>query len=82
MSEIPANKVISLELLGVPAAGEKQVGESKIARSPVSFDPAAPILRKPSWIRVRIPSGNSVPQQQAQFPSKPHGPVVLVAYMP
>jgi lipoic acid synthetase len=67
MSEIPANKVISLELLGVPAAGEKQVGESKIARSPVSFDPAAPILRKPSWIRVRIPSGNAVQQLKAKL---------------
>lgn len=39
--------------------GEKQVAADKIARSPVQFVDA-PVLRKPSWIRVRIPSGNAV----------------------
>lgn len=45
-----------------PAAlqeGVKQVADAKIARSPVQFVDA-PVLRKPSWIRVRIPSGNAV----------------------
>jgi lipoic acid synthetase len=47
----------------VPAivTGEKQLGEDKIARNPVTFDGAghkAP--RKPDWIRVRIPAGNAV----------------------
>ncbi|HTA64477.1 MAG TPA: lipoyl synthase, partial [Xanthomonadaceae bacterium] len=32
--------------------GVKQLGQDKIARSPVKFD-AAPTLRKPEWIRVR-----------------------------
>ena len=41
--------------------GVKQVAADKIARSPVQFADA-PVLRKPSWIRVRIPAGNSVQQ--------------------
>ena len=47
---------------GAPAPlepGVRQVAGDKIARSPVQFADA-PVLRKPSWIRVRIPSGNSV----------------------
>ncbi len=39
--------------------GVRQVAADKIARSPVQFADA-PVLRKPSWIRVRIPCGNSV----------------------
>ena len=39
--------------------GEKQTGEDKIARNRARFD-EAPALRKPPWIRVRIPSGNAV----------------------
>ena len=38
----------------------------KIARSPVQFADA-PVLRKPSWIRVRIPSGNSVANLKAKL---------------
>lgn len=38
----------------------KQTGEDKIARNPVVFDPNAQTLRKPPWIRVRIPAGNAV----------------------
>ena len=39
--------------------GARQVAGDKISRSPVQFA-EAPVLRKPSWIRVRIPSGNAV----------------------
>jgi lipoic acid synthetase len=46
--------------------GVKQLGEDKIARSPVHFEPA-PILRKPSWIRVRLPSGNAVQQLKSKL---------------
>jgi len=46
--------------------GEKQLGEGKIGRSPVKFD-AAPTLRKPSWIRVRLPSGNAVQQLKSRL---------------
>jgi lipoyl synthase len=47
-------------------AGEKQLGHDKIARSPVQFD-AAPQLRKPSWIRVKLPAGNSVDRLKAKL---------------
>ena len=46
--------------------GEKQVGENKIARNRAGFGDA-PLLRKPSWIRVRIPSGNSVALLKAKL---------------
>uniref|UniRef100_A0A8J7VR11 Lipoyl synthase n=1 Tax=Coralloluteibacterium stylophorae TaxID=1776034 RepID=A0A8J7VR11_9GAMM len=48
-------------------AGRKQIGGDKIARSPVKFDPNAPTLRKPSWIRVRIPAGNAVANLKARL---------------
>ena len=58
------SKSIPLALLaGAPAplvAGVKQKGGDKISRNPVTFDAQRPALRKPSWIRVRIPSGNQV----------------------
>jgi lipoyl synthase len=47
-------------------AGEKQIGADKISRSPVHFD-AAPKLRKPSWIRVKLPAGNSVDRLKAKL---------------
>ncbi|MCF8825176.1 lipoyl synthase [Xanthomonas campestris] len=53
----------------VPASlqtGVKQIGGDKINRSPVQFVDA-PVLRKPSWIRVRIPSGNAVQNLKAKL---------------
>jgi lipoic acid synthetase len=47
--------------------GEKQLGADKIARNPVVFDPARPALRKPDWIRVRIPSGNAVARLKSKL---------------
>ena len=65
-----ASKSIPLAVVsGEPAAlvpGVKQVGGDKINRSPVQFADA-PVLRKPSWIRVRIPSGNSVALLKAKL---------------
>ncbi|GAB1406802.1 lipoyl synthase [Thermomonas brevis] len=46
--------------------GARQVADAKIARSPVTFADA-PVLRKPSWIRVRIPSGNAVQTLKAKL---------------
>ena len=46
--------------------GVRQVADEKIARSPVQFADA-PILRKPRWIRVRIPSGNAVQALKAKL---------------
>ena len=46
--------------------GLKQLGGDKISRSPVQFADA-PVLRKPSWIRVRIPSDGSVARLKAKL---------------
>ncbi len=68
----PSNKTIPLSVVAEGAApaplqpGVKQVAGDKIARSPVQFADA-PVLRKPSWIRVRIPSGNAVAQLKSKL---------------
>ncbi|MGL6291032.1 MAG: lipoyl synthase [Silanimonas sp.] len=61
-------KTIPLTVLTPDAleAGKKQLGGDKIGRSPVQFD-EAPKLRKPSWIRVRIPAGNAVQQLKSKL---------------
>jgi lipoyl synthase len=41
-------------------SGEKELGADKMARNTAQFENDAPRLRKPSWIRVRLPSGNAV----------------------
>ncbi|HTL15217.1 MAG TPA: lipoyl synthase [Thermomonas sp.] len=51
---------------GALEPGARQVADQKIARSPVAFADA-PVLRKPSWIRVRIPSGNAVQALKAKL---------------
>lgn len=68
-----ASKSIPLTVVSGGAAepsglvpGAKQLGGDKINRSPVQFADA-PVLRKPSWIRVRIPSGNSVALLKAKL---------------
>ena len=65
MSE-SVNKIIPVLVLAPLQEGVKQMGEDKIARSPVKFD-AAPVLRKPSWIRVRIPAGNAVAKLKSKL---------------
>jgi lipoic acid synthetase len=61
-------KSIPLTVLApdVLEAGRKQLGGEKIGRSPVRFE-EAPTLRKPSWIRVRLPAGNAVQQLKARL---------------
>jgi lipoyl synthase len=66
-----ASKTIPLAVVSgdAPATlqpGVKQLGGDKIGRSPVQFADA-PVLRKPSWIRVRIPSDNSVARLKAKL---------------
>ena len=58
-----ADRTIPLQVLA-PAdsglqPGTKQLAGDKINRSPVQFADV-PVLRKPSWIRVRIPSNGAV----------------------
>jgi lipoic acid synthetase len=45
----------------------RQLGEDKIARNRAGFDGGAPLLRKPSWIRVRIPPGNAVARLKSKL---------------
>jgi len=73
MSSFSASAQRSIPLHVIPSdppaplkVGSKQVAGDKIARSPVQFA-AAPALRKPSWIRVRIPSGNAVTQLKSRL---------------
>ena len=40
--------------------GKKELGADKVARNTARFDLDAPVLRKPPWIRVRLPAGNAV----------------------
>lgn len=40
--------------------GEKQKADAKIARNTAAFDADAPLLRKPPWIRVRLPADSAV----------------------
>ncbi len=72
MSSEIASKTIPLVVInssGAPSLveGVKQLGGDKIGRSPVTFDENAPILRKPSWIRVRIPAGNAVAKLKSKL---------------
>ncbi len=50
----------------IVVVGEKQLGEDKIARNRAVFS-TAPALRKPSWIRVRLPPGNAVANLKAKL---------------
>src|SRR5579863_6225650 len=67
------DKSIPIALVGDSApvgeirAGEKLLGEDKIARNRAGFDASAPMLRKPSWIRVRIPPGNAVAKLKSKL---------------
>jgi len=68
-------KTIPIALVGDPASvsaseirtGEKLLGEDKIARNRAGFDATAPRLRKPDWIRVRLPPGNAVGALKAKL---------------
>ena len=62
-----ASKIIPITVVAPLLEGVKQLGGEKIARSPVKFDTDAPLLRKPSWIRVRIPAGNAVAKLKSKL---------------
>jgi len=48
-------------------AGVKEQGAEKLARNTAKFDQGAPVLRKPPWIRVRLPSGNAVAELKSRL---------------
>ncbi len=54
-----AGRRVPIRLSG-PRAGEKQLGRDKMARNTARFEAGTPALRKPPWIRVRLPAGNAV----------------------
>jgi lipoic acid synthetase len=56
----------SIKSIPLTVVGEKQLGGDKIARNRAGFA-EAPTLRKPAWIRVRIPPGNAVSQLKAKL---------------
>ena len=60
----PQTKAIPISLVAV---GDKQLGDDKIARNRAGFDSTVPMLRKPEWIRVRIPPGNAVARLKAKL---------------
>ncbi|HUW54964.1 MAG TPA: lipoyl synthase [Rhodanobacter sp.] len=67
MSETnPSSRAIPIDVVTGTAA-EKQLGNDKIARNRAGFDTDVPTLRKPSWIRVRLPQGNAVQQLKSRL---------------
>jgi lipoyl synthase len=55
-----------IKTIPLTVVGEKQLGGDKIARNRAEFTDA-PALRKPAWIRVRIPPGNAVAQLKSKL---------------
>lgn len=44
----------------IKVRGARETGADKISRNTAQFDADTPVLRKPPWIRVRLPAGNAV----------------------
>ena len=53
-------RVTDSKAQGTKDPGAKELGADKVARNTARFDPDAPVLRKPPWIRVRLPAGTAV----------------------
>jgi lipoic acid synthetase len=58
---------IPIQLVGPKDPGAKELGADKVARNTARFDQDAPALRKPPWIRVRLPAGNAVADLKARL---------------
>ncbi|MCB1566478.1 MAG: lipoyl synthase, partial [Xanthomonadales bacterium] len=67
MSDSPAKPNVAEKGIPLLVVGQAQKGEDKIASSPVKFDADKPALRKPDWIRVRIPPGNAVAKLKSRL---------------
>jgi lipoic acid synthetase len=57
----------SADRIAIKVSGAKEVGADKMARNTAKFDVDAPRLRKPPWIRVRLPAGNAVANLKAKL---------------
>jgi lipoic acid synthetase len=64
MNDKPAKQSIPLVV-----RGERQLGETKMSRNTAVFEQPAEALRKPPWIRVRLPLGNAVQNLKANLRS-------------
>jgi lipoic acid synthetase len=58
---------ISIRVAGAGGPAAKEMGAEKMARNTAQFDAEAPRLRKPPWIRVRLPAGNAVQDLKAKL---------------
>lgn len=58
---------IPIRLAGQKLPGVKELGADKLTRNTANFDQNAPVLRKPPWIRVRLPPGNAVAELKARL---------------
>lgn len=54
------NNQRSQQRIPVVVRGQRQLGQNKMNRNTAVFEQPAEILRKPPWIRVRLPLGNAV----------------------
>ncbi len=57
---------IPIDLVDAPQTVVKELGADKISRNTASFQ-SAEVLRKPSWIRVKLPLGNSVQKLKSRL---------------
>jgi lipoic acid synthetase len=58
---------IPIRVVGQKEMGVKELGADKLARNTAKFDQQAPVLRKPPWIRVRLPAGNAVAELKSRL---------------
>ena len=61
------NKNESRPDIPIIVRGERQLGENKMNRNTAVFEQPAETLRKPPWIRVRLPLGNAVQALKANL---------------
>ena len=67
MSQVSTSPLKSIPIAVVDKPGEKMLGNDKIALNRAGFDTTVPTLRKPGWIRVRLPQGNAVQQLKSRL---------------
>jgi len=60
-------RIVGQKDAGVKQPGIKELGADKLTRNTARFVQDAPVLRKPSWIRVRLPAGNAVAELKSRL---------------